>query len=146
MDLNAVRIFYFWPASVIRKGYYVGPCTDISFHSLRQGYFEKNQVAQIFQKSNYRKTYLAIIMLVSDSAEMRNYISISAELATFNHYVCAQFPAQWGTDFHLALPDTVTWQIKMSNTQEVDNSFPVQPLLSLSPLILSLAQQTPCYF
>lgn len=55
---------------------------------------KKNQVAQIFQKSSYRKTYLAIIMLVSDSAEMRNYISISAELATFNHYVCAQFPAQ----------------------------------------------------
>lgn len=55
---------------------------------------KKNQVAQIFQKSNYRKTYMAIIMLVSDSAEMRNYISISAELATFNHYVSAQFPAQ----------------------------------------------------
>lgn len=51
-------------------------------------------------------------MLVSDAAEMRNYISTSAELATFNHYVCAQFPAQRGPDFHLVLPDTVTMQIK----------------------------------
>jgi len=51
-------------------------------------------VAQIFQKSNCRKTYSTIITLVRDAAEMGNYISASAELATFNHYVYTQFPAQ----------------------------------------------------
>lgn len=94
------------------EGYQVGPGTNISFHPLRHGYSGRNQTAQIFQKSDCRKTYSIIIMLVSDAAEMRSYISTSAELATFNHYIYAQFPAQWGLDFHLVLPDTITMQIK----------------------------------
>lgn len=82
------------------------------FSSLRHGYSDRDQMAQIFQRSNCRKTYLAAVMLASDDAGMRNYISTSAELATFNHYVCAQFPSQWGPDFHRGLPDTITMQIK----------------------------------
>lgn len=67
---------------------------NVSFLPLRLGYSRINQTVQIFQKNDCRKTYSAIIILVSDSAEMGTDISASAELATFNHYVCTQFPAQ----------------------------------------------------
>lgn len=67
---------------------------NVSFLPLRLGYCGTNQMVQIFQKSDCRRTYSAIIILVSDSAEMGNDVSASAELATFDHYVCTQFPAQ----------------------------------------------------
>lgn len=80
--------------TITGEGYQVGPATNLSFPPLGLGYSDINQVAQLFWRGNCRKTYSAIIVLVSDSAEMRDGIATSAELATFNHDVCAQFPAQ----------------------------------------------------